>query len=162
MTNDEVVSELLYMALESEQCGVRICETALRFVGDGTLQADWDRLFVQTLGHLEVAIDAIESMGLDLAATTPGRDKVRAIGSTLVAAMERALSACDSHAVLVVAAECLELAVDRERRNAELLAAVAARRTGDETSIRDACIADAQPSPSPAGAGVLASNAAFA
>src|ERR1700677_2547640 len=104
--NDDQLHELLLQALETELGGVQVYETALRCVKNDDLREEWQKYLEQTTHHVEIVEGVVQSFGLDPGADTPGRSVVRHIGSSLVKAMEMAISGGPPEAAELVAAEC--------------------------------------------------------
>ena len=127
----EQIHELLYQCLETEVGGVQVYETALRCVQNDDLKGEWEKYHEQTTRHVEIATSLLDQFGLDPATETPGRTVVRHQGSSLVKAMELALSAGDGDAAELVATECVTLAETKDHLNWELLAEVAEHSRGD-------------------------------
>ena len=130
--NGEQVNELLLQALETEQGGVKIYETALRCVQNKDLKKEWTEYHKQTKHHVEVMTDVVKTFGLNPTEQTPGRKVVGHIGDSLVQAMEMALKSGPPAAAELVAAECVTLAETKDHMNWELIGQVAKKLTGDE------------------------------
>jgi hypothetical protein len=136
---DEQVEELLYQAFETELGGVQIYETALRCALNDDLRKEWQSYHNQTTQHVEIVRDALEAWGLDPRTDTPGRQVVRHIGESLVAAMQLALENAPAEAAEVVAAECVTLAETKDHLNWELIGEVAGKAKGDKgKALKDA------------------------
>src|SRR6185369_14135345 len=105
--NKDQLAELLYQALETEQGGIKVYETALRCVIN-------------------------EELDLDPAIETPGRLVVRHVGQSLVTAMEMALDAGVPDAAQLVATECVVSAETKDHLNWELIGQAAAALKGDQ------------------------------
>ncbi len=73
----EQLHELLYQALETETGGVQVYETAIRCAVNHDLKKEWQKYLKQTREHEEIMRELVETMGLDPAAETPGRQVVR-------------------------------------------------------------------------------------
>jgi rubrerythrin len=71
--NREELNELLYQALETEQGGVQVYQTALRCVVNEKLKEEWQQYLEQTQNHVRVVEKLFGEMGLDPDAETPGR-----------------------------------------------------------------------------------------
>src|SRR5687768_15681672 len=99
----EKLTELLYQALETEQGGIKVYETAVTCAVNEELKEEWEEYLEQTRHHEEVLRDVFETMGLDTETETPGRLLVRTHGETLVRLMEEALEAGEPEAAEVVA-----------------------------------------------------------
>ena len=125
------VEELLYQALETELGGVQVYQTALRCAVNDDLHKEWEEYLTQTRTHVEVVTRTLETLGLDPAKMTPGRQVVGHIGKALVTAMEMALKAGDKAAAELVACECVVLAETKDHTNWELIGHVAEHGKGD-------------------------------
>ena len=128
--NQEQLTNLLYEALETEQGGIKIYETAVSAAVNDELKEEWEKYLEQTRTHEAILRDLFETMSLDPAKETPGRQIVRRIGQTLVEAMEMAMKAGDRDAAQAVAAECVVLAETKDHLNWELLGEAAKKLTG--------------------------------
>lgn len=124
--------ELLYQALETEQGGIKVYEMALKCVQNKDLQKEWEEYLDQTRNHERIVLGVLETLGLDPAKRTPGRDVVGHIGRSLVKAMEMALSAGNPIAAELVAAECVVEAETKDHLNWELIGEVAKKADGKE------------------------------
>lgn len=128
--NGAQLTELVIQALETEMGGVKIYETAIRCAVNDDLREEWEKYLDQTRQHVEIVADLIDRLELDSATMTPGREVVRAIGESLVAAMKMALESGSQEAAQLVAAECVVLAETKDHMNWELLGEVAKALTG--------------------------------
>ena len=126
------VNELLYQALETEQGGVKVYESALRCATNPDLEKEWTGYLDETRNHERIVLSVLEQMGLDPTVETPGREVVRHIGRSLVQAMELALAAGDPGAAQLVAAECVVQAETKDHQNWELIGMLAQKMKGDE------------------------------
>lgn len=136
----EQLHELLYQALETEQGGILVYNTALRCAINDDLKREWQEYLEQTTKHETIIRTVFDKNGLDPAAETPGRLVVRHIGESLVAAMEMALSSGPPEAAQLVAAECVVFAETKDHLNWMLLATTAEKATGDAAqAITEAC-----------------------
>jgi hypothetical protein len=129
--HDEQLHELLFQALETELGGVQVYEAALRCVKNDDLRKEWDSYHEQTTHHVEVVEGILSAFGLDPCTETPGRLVVRHIGTSLVKAMEMALSDGSPDAAQLVAAECVTLAETKDHLNWELIGEAARRAKGE-------------------------------
>lgn len=129
------LQELLYQAMETELGGVKIYETALRCAVNEDLRQEWEEYLAQTRHHVQVLTTVFEKLGLDVHKTTPGRQVVRHLGKSFIAAMEMALAAGDPAAAELVACECVVLAETKDHANWELIGHVFknGEDEGDET-----------------------------
>ena len=119
--NDDQLHELLYQALESEEGGVQVYETALRCVKNDDLREEWEQYREQTAHHVDLVENVLGVFGLDPTVETPGRKVVRQIGASLVKAMEMALTEGSPESAELVATECVTLAETKDHLNWELL-----------------------------------------
>ena len=124
------VHGLLYQALETEQGGIAVYQTALRCVQREELRKEWEEYLEQTRTHEQAVRRLFEAFELDPDAQTPGRRIVKHIGESLVQAMEMALEAGPPAAAEIVAAECVVEAETKDHLNWELLGQVAKRAKG--------------------------------
>jgi len=126
----EQLHELLYQALETEQGGIKIYETAIRCARNKDLKGEWEEYLEQTQNHETVLVNLIEELKLDPETETPGREVVRHIGASLVKAMEMALDSGKPAAAELVATECVVLAETKDHHNWELIGQCAKKATG--------------------------------
>ena len=119
--NTKQVAELLLQSLEHEQGGVRVYTEAIESAVDSRLKEEWVEYLAQTKTH-ETAHEALcQSLGVDPATETPGRQVVRHLGAALVEAMKMARSAGDPSAAEIVACECVVLAETKDHADWQLL-----------------------------------------
>ncbi len=130
--NQKEMKELLYQALETEQGGVQVYQTALRCVVNEELKKEWREYLEQTQNHVRIVEGVFTQLGLDTKTETPGRIVVRHIGQSLVKAMEMALDAGKPEAAQLVAAECIVQAETKDHLNWELIGELAKKLKGDE------------------------------
>ena len=110
-------------------------KTALKCALNEDLQEELTKYLAQTTHHVEVVRGLFADLGLDPEASSPGRDVVRHIGSSLVAAMEMALASGPPEAAQLVAAECVTLAETKDHMNWELIGEVAENLKGDSAKV---------------------------
>lgn len=127
----EGLANLLYQVLETEQGGVLVYRTALQCAINDDLRGEWEKYLTETERHVEVARSMLEQVGLDPDAEMPGRQVVRHIGKSLVAAMEKARSAGKPEEAQIVAAECVVEAETKDHLNWELVGILAEKLKGD-------------------------------
>ena len=132
--NDPRTTELLLQALETEHGGIEIYQTAIRCAVNEDLQREWEGYLAQTEHHVEVVQSMLTELGIDPSEETPGREVVRHIGRSLVAAMEMALEAGDASAAQLVACECVVLAETKDHLNWELIGALVENGKKSETA----------------------------
>ena len=136
----EQLHELLYQALETEAGGVEVYETAVRCAVNEDLKEEWEKYLEQTRTHERMMRALFETMGLDPAKETPGRQIVRHKGEGLVEAMKMALKGDNPKAAQLVAAECVVTAETKDHQNWELLGQAAEKLGGAEgTALKKAC-----------------------
>ncbi|MCA1581549.1 MAG: hypothetical protein LC796_09195 [Acidobacteria bacterium] len=124
--NKTQVEELIYQALETELGGVQVYRSAVACAQNDDLKKEWQKYGRQTQEHVLVLMNVCEKLGMDPEKQTAGRRIVREKGKSLVAAMEKALSAGPSLAAAqLVAAECVIDAETKDHMNWELIGEVA-------------------------------------
>jgi hypothetical protein len=126
----EQVHELLYQALETEQGGIQVYETAVSCAKNADLKKEWQEYLEQTRNHERVLLDVFKELELDPKLETPGRTVVRHLGMSLVKAMQMAKGAGDPGAAQIVAAECVVLAETKDHTNWELIGEAAKNLKG--------------------------------
>jgi rubrerythrin len=137
--NQEQLKELLYQALETEQGGILVYETALRCAINDDLKEEWTEYLEQTRNHEQVVRRVMEQLGMDPEQDTPGRTVVHHIGQALVEAMETALDSGSPDAAQLVAVESVVLAETKDHLNWELLGQFAEAAKGEEkTTLQEA------------------------
>ena len=123
------IADLLYQALETEMGGVEIYRLAILCARNDDLREEWIKYLAQTERHVEILRKAFGAMGMDPAATTPGRLIVRDKGKALLSAMQRALRDAPM-AAQVVACECVVDAETKDHSNWEMIGALSSRLSG--------------------------------
>jgi hypothetical protein len=113
--------ELLLQSLEHERGGVKVYTAALKCARRPDLQAEWEKYLAQTEQHVESLTAICEVFDVDPFTMTPGTQIVKAVGTSLVEAMNTALAAGDAAAAQIVAAECVVLAETKDHLDWELL-----------------------------------------
>jgi hypothetical protein len=136
--------DLVYQCLETELGGVEIYTTALTCVVNEDLREEWEKYLEQTKRHVEVARELCVALGLDPDRDTPGRQVVRHIGKSLVAAMSLAKGAGDFAAAEIVAAECVTLAETKDHGNWSLLEKLSEAATGKQKQALNAAQAEVE------------------
>lgn len=136
----EQLNELLFQGLETERGGIKVYTTALKCAINDDLRKEWEEYLEQTTRHAQIMTDLVTALGLDPETETPGRQVVRHIGESLVAAMEIALAAGPPEAAELVAGECVVHAETKDHLNWELMG-MAAEKADKETAKRlsEAC-----------------------
>lgn len=129
------LEELLYQALETELGGIGIYRKALECAQNPDLRSEWMEYLQQTERHRDVLLNVFDALGLDPETTTPGREVVSHLGSSLVEAIERARSEGDPDAAEIVAAECVVLAETKDHLNWELIGHIVTHGRGDAVEV---------------------------
>jgi rubrerythrin len=119
--NDSMLAELLYQALETEQGGIKVYETAIGCAVNADLKTEWTDYLDQTRDHERIVRATIEQLGLDADRETPGRQVVRHVGESLVMAMTMARKSGTKEAAELVAVECVVNAETKDHLNWELI-----------------------------------------
>jgi rubrerythrin len=125
------VEELLHQALETELCGVRVYETALRCASNEELRSEWAKYLDETRRHVDIVTDVFGRVGLDTQEETPGRAVVRAKAQALIDVMEMALGDGDPINAQLVAAEAVVDAENKDHANWRLIGLVAEEADGE-------------------------------
>lgn len=127
------VNELLYQALETEQGGIRIYETAIQCAVNEDLKEEWSEYLEETREHERDLREVFDKLGLDAEAESPGRQVVRHIGESLVMAMTMAMKSGGSkEAAQLVAGECVVNAETKDHMNWELIGQLGRQIDGAE------------------------------
>ena len=113
--NTEQLSQLCE-ALESDQGGIRVYETALRCVINEDLRKELTLYLHRTRHREQILRGVFEELHLDPEVDTPTRAAVRHMDRSLVETMEQALDKGDAVAAQLVAVECVvEAELGRQR-----------------------------------------------
>ena len=128
---DEQVRELLYQMLETEMGGVQVYTAAIQCAENEDLKEEWEEYLEQTQNHVTVVQECMQKLGLDPNEETPGREVVRHIGESLVAAIELSIEAGDPTAAQLTAAVCVVLSETKDHLNWHLLGEVMKKAKGD-------------------------------
>lgn len=138
--NKAQLEELLLQGLETERGGIQIYSTALKCAVNDDLKSEWQEYLEQTTRHEQIMTDVLARLDIDAETETPGRQVVRHIGESLVAAMEMALASAPAEAAELVAGECVVLAETKDHLNWELIG-MAAEKADKATAkvLTDAC-----------------------
>jgi hypothetical protein len=139
MKRDQL-NELLLQALEHERGGVHVYETALECVRNEDLRDEWKKYLDQTRNHVRILTDLCNAMELDPEEDNAGREVVRALGVSLVDAMELAQENGTPEAAELVACECVTLAETKDHLNWELIAKCVPHVRGEQGKLlKEAC-----------------------
>jgi hypothetical protein len=131
----EELDNLLYEALETEQGGIKVYETAIRAAVNEELREEWQEYLEQTRRHEQILRDVCQSLGLDTEKETPGRKVVRTVAEGLLRAMELAQKSGPPEAAEVVAAECVVHAETKDHMNWELIGECSKKVTGADGKV---------------------------
>jgi len=134
------LAELILQSLEHEMSGVQVYESAVQCAINDDLHEEWDKYLEQTRTHVEILRSVCAALDLDPDRQTPGRSIVHAVGTALVAAMDKARASGNAAAAQLVACECVVLAETKDHLNWELLGKCAEKMTGPQGKIlKEAC-----------------------
>jgi hypothetical protein len=133
--HESALFDLMYQALETEQGGVKIYETALECAVNEELRSEWEDYLGQTRRHVDLVTAALEKFGLDPALRTAGREVVAGIGSALVAAMKQAKLSGTAEQAELLACEAVVLAETKDHANWELIGAVIEKGKSESAKI---------------------------
>jgi ferritin-like metal-binding protein YciE len=124
--------ELVLQSLEHERGGVKVYQAAIRCAQRDDLRMEWEKYLAQTEEHVSALTEICEVFDIDPFTMTPGTQIVKALGTSLVEAMNAAYAAGDRQAAEIVAAECVVLAETKDHLNWELLGEAAKTLSGEE------------------------------
>ncbi len=111
----------------------------MKCVVNPDLKKEWTGYLAQTKKHVTVMQDLFDKLEME-DKETPGRQVIRHIGESLVAAMKMAKSSGKAEAAEVVACECVVFAETKDHLNWELLSKVAKQAKGKEARVlNEAC-----------------------
>ena len=137
--NETQMKELLLQSLEHEKGGVKVYETALKCAQNEELREEWQRYHSETETHVRILQDVFSALQLNPEERSPGREIVRAMGVSLVNAMEKALASGDPAAAQIVACECVVNAETKDHLDWQLIGQVAKKLTGAQgTALKQA------------------------
>jgi hypothetical protein len=129
------LNELLYQALETEIGGIQVYENAVECAVNDDLRKVFGEYLEQTKNHRRILLSVFESLGLDPATQTPGREVVAHLGASLVQAMQMAKQSGDPVGAELTACECVVLAETKDHMNWELIGQIAKNGRGDGTDV---------------------------
>ena len=133
--NSQQLTELLLQSLEHERGGVKVYQIAIECAQREDLGREWKKYLSQTEEHVATLTRVCKVFEIDPFTMTPGTQIVKALGASLVQAMQAALSAGNPAAAQIVAAECVVLAETKDHLNWELLGQAAEQLEGDERDV---------------------------
>jgi hypothetical protein len=132
MALNEAQIDFLCQALETEQGGVQVYQTALHCAQNDQLKEEWRKYLEETREHVQIYTDLCTALEIEAEDMSPGRKIVRENGRALVHLMEMALAAKDPDAAQLVAAECIVIAETKCHLNWELVGELAKNVKGEE------------------------------
>ena len=130
--NKQQLKELVLQSLEHERGGIQVYQTALKCVLNDDLKEEFTKYLEQTRNHERVLMQVCSKLGWDAEEPTSGRNIVKALGQSLVQAMDTALSEGPREAAEVVACECVVLAETKDHADWELLKKCAEKASSAE------------------------------
>ena len=133
--NSQQLTELLLQSLEHERGGVKVYQIAVECAQREDLRREWKKYLSQTEEHVATLTRVCKVFEIDPFTMTPGTQIVKALGASLVQAMQAALAAGSPASAQIVAAECVVLAETKDHLNWELLGKAADQLTGDERDV---------------------------
>jgi rubrerythrin len=129
------VKELLLQALEHEQGGVVLYQTALECAVQRDLRREWEEYLEQTRRHVDILTRVCDALGVDAGEVTPAREIVHQNGKALAIAMKAALASGDKASAELVACDAIVLAETKDHANWELIGACAKELSGDAAAV---------------------------
>lgn len=140
MLDKQQLQELLLQSLEHERGGVKVYETAVQCAVSEDLKQEWSEYLAQTREHVQILERVFQKFELDTEQPSPGREIVRQLGGSLVAAMQKARAAGNPTAAQLVACECVVVAETKDHADWELLSKCAAQlKGGQKQALQEAC-----------------------
>jgi rubrerythrin len=140
MLDNKQLQELLLQSLEHERGGVKVYETAVGCAISEDLKEEWTEYLSQTRKHVQILESLFQKFEIDPEQESPGREIVRDLGASLVAAMEKAEAAGNPAAAQLVACECVVLAETKDHADWELLSKCAEQLKGSQkAALKEAC-----------------------
>lgn len=136
----KTLDDLLYQALETEQGGIAVYETAISCALNPELRSEWKSYLDETRAHEQVLLGVLEAFGLDPRARPPSRDIVGAIGTALVVSMKRARATLSPQQAELVACEAVVLAETKDHLNWELLGHVVTKGSHPQLGVLGAAV----------------------
>lgn len=115
------LEELILQSLEHEIGGVQVYTTALECAQNDELKEEWTKYLAQTKEHVQKLQRVCSALSIEPSKEVPGRQVVRHIGHSLVAAMQLAQKSGNPSAAELVACECVVAAETKDHADWELL-----------------------------------------
>jgi rubrerythrin len=132
MVDSKQLQELLLQSLEHERGGVQVYEAAVSCAISEDLKKEWSEYLEQTRKNVQILEGVFRKFELNTEQESPGREIVRDLGASLVAAMQKAKAAGIPEAAQLVACECVVLAETKDHADWELLTKCAESLTGPQ------------------------------
>jgi hypothetical protein len=129
---------LMYQVLETELGGAQVYQAAIACASNEELREEWQGYLSETKRHIEIARTLLTELGLDPDAEVPARLPVRAIGKSLVEAIQVAREGGSREDAQLTAAECVVQAETKDHLNWELVGLIADKA---EPAVRKALLA---------------------
>ena len=140
----EMLIDLLYQSLETEQGGIKVYETAITCAVNDDLRKEWEEYLDETRNHERILLGVFSQLGLDPEVRPPSRDIVGGIGDQLVTAMQQAKAAGTPEQAELVACEAVVLAETKDHSNWELLEHVATHEKGEHAKVLKAAVEEVE------------------
>lgn len=140
----ETLVDLLYQALETEQGGIKVYETAVQCAVNEDLREEWQKYLDETRNHERILLGVFAELGLDAEARPPSRDIVGGIGAALVTAMQQAKAKGTPEQAELVACEAVVLAETKDHSNWELLEHVSGHDKGAHAKVLKAAVEEVE------------------
>ena len=140
MLDEKQLHELLLQSLEHERGGVKVYETAVSCAVCEDLKKEWSEYLDQTRQHVQILEGVFAKFEMDTEEKSPGREIVRDLGASLLAAMKKAKAAGNPAAAQLVACECVVIAETKDHADWELLGKCAEKLKGaQKAALKEAC-----------------------
>jgi rubrerythrin len=136
--------DLLYQALETEQGGIKVYETAVQCAVNEDLREEWQKYLEETRNHERILLGVFSQLGLDPQQRPPSREVVAGIGAALVAAMQQAQAAGTPEQAELTACEAVVLAETKDHSNWELLQHIAEHDKGAHAQVLKAAVEEVE------------------
>jgi rubrerythrin len=144
MLDSQQLRELLLQSLEHERGGVTVYETALTCAVCEDLKKEWSKYLQETKRHVQILEAVCGKLEIDPEEQTPGREIVRDLGASLVAAIGKAKAAGNPAAAQLVACECVVLAETKDHTDWELLGKCAEQLRGAQRDVLEQACAEVE------------------
>lgn len=129
------LAELLLQSLTHEESSVRVYGAALGCASNPDLQREWTDSMLETERHVLILTLVCDTLGIDPARETPGRQIASQLGDALARTLAAASRLADREEAQRVACDCLVLAETRHHANWSLIAQCADAHRGPEARV---------------------------